>query len=118
MTMKPLSASRENESFPGEMYWVYQLNWEAAVAIRKLLIGLIIDIPKREYGKKSESKLDKRGRIHTHWGHPGCGRCIERHWQSTDINKKKMRLWNDVMKNINSIHGNNGDVKEVKKKME
>ena len=36
--------------------------------------------------------------------------------QSAVINKKKMGLWNDVMKNINSIHGNNRDVKEVKKK--
>ena len=35
--------------------------------------------------------------------------------QSADINKM-MRLWNDVMKNINTIHGNNRDVKEVKKK--
>ena len=35
--------------------------------------------------------------------------------QSADINKK-MRLWKDVMKNINTIHGNNRDVKEVKKK--
>ena len=32
------------------------------------------------------------------------------------MNKKKTRLWNDVMKKINSIHGNNRDVKEVKKK--
>ena len=38
--------------------------------------------------------------------------------QSVDINKKKTRLWNDVMKKINSILGNNRDVKEVKKKME
>ena len=36
--------------------------------------------------------------------------------QSADINKKKTRLWNNVMKNINSIHGNNRYVKEVKKK--
>ena len=36
--------------------------------------------------------------------------------QSTDMNKKKMRLWNDVMKNINSIDGNSRGVKEVKKK--
>ena len=35
--------------------------------------------------------------------------------QSAEINKKKMRLWTDVMKNINSIDGNNRDVNEVKK---
>ena len=35
--------------------------------------------------------------------------------QSADINKK-MRLWNDVMKNINSIYGNNRNVIDVKKK--
>ena len=38
--------------------------------------------------------------------------------QSADINKKKMRLWNDGMKNINSIQGNNLDVKRGKEKME
>ena len=36
--------------------------------------------------------------------------------QSADMNKKKTRLWKDVMKKINSIHGNNRDVKEVNKK--
>ena len=36
--------------------------------------------------------------------------------QSADINKKKTRLWNDVINKINSIHGNNRDMKEVKKK--
>ena len=36
--------------------------------------------------------------------------------QSRDINKKKMRLQNDVMKNINSIHVSNRDVKVVKQK--
>ena len=36
--------------------------------------------------------------------------------QSADMNKKKTRLWNDVINTINSIHGNNRDVKEVKKK--
>ena len=35
--------------------------------------------------------------------------------QSADINNE-MRLGIDVMKNINSIHGNNRDVKEVEKK--
>ena len=31
--------------------------------------------------------------------------------QSADMNKKKTRLWNYMMKKINSIHGNNRDVK-------
>ena len=35
--------------------------------------------------------------------------------QSADMNNKKTRLWNDVMKKINSILGNNRDVKEVNK---
>ncbi|KAI6646857.1 T-SNARE domain-containing protein 1 [Oopsacas minuta] len=36
--------------------------------------------------------------------------------QCAEINKKKTRLWNNVMKKINSIHGNNRDVKDIKKK--
>ena len=36
--------------------------------------------------------------------------------QSAEMNNKKKRLWNDVMKKINSIHGNKQAVKEVKKK--
>ena len=36
--------------------------------------------------------------------------------QSADIKEVKKRIWNDVMKKINSIYGNNRDVKEVKKK--
>ena len=36
--------------------------------------------------------------------------------QRADMNNKKTRLWNDVMNKINSIHGNNRDVKEFKKK--
>ena len=39
----------------------------------------------------------------------GTGQCAE-------INKKKTRLWNNVMRKINSIHGNNRDVKDIKKK--
>ena len=39
----------------------------------------------------------------------GTGQCAE-------INKKKTRLWNNVMRKINSIHGNNRDVKYIKKK--
>ena len=35
--------------------------------------------------------------------------------QSTDMNRKKTRLRNDVTEKINSIHANNQDVKEVKK---
>ena len=31
--------------------------------------------------------------------------------QSAVINKNKVRLWKDVMKNFNSIHGHNRDVK-------
>ncbi|KAI6650212.1 Myb-related transcription factor, partner of profilin-like [Oopsacas minuta] len=36
--------------------------------------------------------------------------------QCAEINKKKTRLWNNVMRKINSIHGNNRDVKDIKKK--
>ena len=54
----------EVERFPDEMYRVSHRNWEAAVAIQKLQIGPIIDIPKLDYGNKSESKLDRRRRIH------------------------------------------------------
>ena len=36
--------------------------------------------------------------------------------QFAEINKKKTRLWNNVMRKINSIHGNNRDVKDIKKK--
>ena len=39
----------------------------------------------------------------------GTGQCAE-------INKKKTRLWNNVMRKVNSIHGNNRDVKDIKKK--
>ena len=77
---------------------------------------LIIDNPKREYGKILESKLYKRGRIHTHWAIQAAGDVLRSRGQSADINKKEMRLWNDVMKIIRFIHGNNLDVKEVKQK--
>ena len=36
----------------------------------------------------------------------GTGQCAE-------INKKKTRLWNNGMRKINSIHGNNRDVKDI-----
>ena len=39
----------------------------------------------------------------------GTGQCAE-------INKKKTRLSNNVMRKINSIHGNNKDVKDINKK--
>ena len=107
----------EVERFPAEMDRVSHLNWEAAVAIRKLLIGLISDIQKREYGNKSESKLDKEEEYTLIEAIQGGGDVLRRTSQSADMNKKKTRLWNDVMKKIISIHGNNRDVKKVKKKM-
>ena len=32
-----------------------------------------------------------------------------------DLNEKKKLLWNDMVRKVNSIHGNNRDVKDLKK---
>ena len=47
------------------MYRVSHLNWKAAVAIRRLKIGLIIDITKREYGKNIGKYIGQK-RKNTH----------------------------------------------------
>ena len=38
--------------------------------------------------------------------------------QSAEINKKKKALWNGMMSRVNSIHGNNRHIKDIKKEME
>ena len=35
--------------------------------------------------------------------------------QSAEINKKNKALWNGMMSKVNSIHGNNRDIKDIKK---
>ena len=67
------------------------------------------------YGNKSESKLDKEEYTLIE-AIQAAGGVLRSTGQSDDMNNKKTRLWNDVMKKINSILGNNRDVKEIKKK--
>ena len=100
-----VSFTFEVESFSGEMYWVSHLNWEAVVVVRKLQIGLIIDNPKREYGKNQKVNWTKEEEYTLIDGILAAGDELRGTGQSEDINKK-MRLWNDVLKNINSIHVN------------
>ena len=73
---------------------------------------MIVDIPKREYGKnrKKEEEYTLIEAIQA------AGDVLRGTGQSANKNLKKTRLWNDVMKKINFIHGNNRDLKEVQKK--
>ena len=79
-------------------------------------IFLIVDIPKRKYGNKSDIKLDKEEESTLIEAIQAAGDVLRSTGKSADINNKKTRLWNDVMNKINSILGNNRDVKEVNKK--
>ena len=53
---------------------------------------LIIDNPKREYGKNLESKLYKRGRIHTHWAIQAAGDVLRSAKACVDCSRREARM--------------------------
>ena len=65
----------------------------------KAIIGLIIDIPKREYGKNRKVNWTKEEEYTLIEGIQAAGDVLRSTGQSTDINKK-MRLWDDVIKTL------------------
>ena len=67
------------------------MNWEAVVVVRKLQIGLIIDNPKREYGKNQKVNWTKEEEYTLIDGILAAGDELRGTGQSEDINKK-MRL--------------------------
>ena len=65
---------------------------------------------------KSKNKLTKEEEYTLIEAIQAAGDVLRGTGQSTDMNLKQTRLLNDVMNKINSIHGNNRDVKEVERK--
>ena len=102
--------------FAGEMYQVSHLNWELAVAIRKLQICSGFWYSKARVWKKSRKvNCTKEEEYTLVEAIQAVGYILRGTGQSAEINKKKTRLWNDVMGEVNSIHGNIRNVKVINK---